>query len=189
MNLDRLVAECRRQNELAWEELVRRFQGRVYGIALHSTHDAEEAREITQDVFLKLYQGIGSCPEGALFLPWLIRITRNSCIDHFRRTRARPPMNDVPLEKASRHLAGPDNPELRAISTSRFGLFYRALSHLTRLNRELIILKEIHELSIIEIASLLNIPIGTVKSRSNRARLELAERIMQLRGVKSGTVI
>lgn len=182
MDLDRLLTECRQRNELAWEELVRRFQGRVYGIALHSTRDVEEARELTQDVFFKVYQGIASCPDASLFLPWLIRIARNSCVDHFRRTLSRPPLSDVPLEKVSRRLTGPDNLELLTVAASRRQLLHRALGRLTRLNRELIILKDIHEYSLMEISSLLHIPVGTVKSRSNRARIELAERVTQLRG-------
>ena len=78
------------------------------------------------------------------------------------------------------------NPEEQALADSRRGLLYRALRRLTRLNREIILMKEIQGLSLEEIAAVLKIPLGTVKSRSHRARLELAEQLLTMPEAKKG---
>jgi RNA polymerase sigma-70 factor (ECF subfamily) len=180
MDLSTVLENCKGGNELAWEELVRRFQARIHGIAYRHTGNAEDAREITQEVFVKVYRNMDACPDAELFFPWLYRISRNACIDHLRRAKSRPPAHDIPVDRAFLPAATGDGPEQQWIARSRERLVYSGLQKLSRLNRELILLKELKGLSLVQIASALKIPLGTVKSRSNRARIELAQKLMEL---------
>ena len=167
----------RRGDELAWEAFVRCFQARVFGLAYHYTAHAEDARDLTQDVFIRIYQNLVLVPDEEGCLPWIIRITRNACIDHLRRRKARPPLWDLAADEMF-DLRSPDqNPEEVHLEAIRKTMVHRALQELTDLNREIILLKEIQGLGLEEIAAILEVPVGTVKSRSHRARLELAQRL------------
>jgi RNA polymerase sigma-70 factor, ECF subfamily len=180
LDLDNLLEQCRAGDELAWEALVRRYQARVYSLSFHYLGNAEEARDAAQEIFLKIYRHIGQCRDAGMFLPWLIRISRNLCVDLLRRKAARPPSSDLSIEELVEPVEPDLNPEESWMAKSRRQLIHRALRQLTALNREIVILKEIHGLALEQISSLLKIPLGTVKSRSNRARQELAEKVLAL---------
>jgi RNA polymerase sigma-70 factor (ECF subfamily) len=175
-----LLDRCARGDELAWEALVRRHQARVFGVALHYMRDADEARDMAQEIFVRLYERLDSFRGGDRFLPWLMRLARNACIDRLRRIRSRPPATDVPAEDVARLRDGRPSPEDAADSEGRRRLLYRAMDAMTEPNREMILLKDIQGLKLEEIADLLSLPLGTVKSRSSRARIELAARVRQL---------
>lgn len=162
-------------DELAWEAFVRQFQSRVFGLAYHYTTQAEDARDLAQEVFIRIYENLALIPDEDGCLPWILRITRNACIDHLRRRKARPPLWDLPAEELFDLRSTERNPEDLHFEAARKGLVHRAMQELTDLNREIILLKEIQGLGIEEIAAILGIPVGTVKSRSHRARLELAQ--------------
>ncbi|MDP1830418.1 MAG: RNA polymerase sigma factor [Geothrix sp.] len=165
-------------DELAWEAFVRQHQGRIFGLAYHYLGHAEDARELAQEAFVQIYRNRHSLPDDSGLVPWMLCITRNLCMDLFRRRKARPPTWDIPVEELG-HLAAPDgDPEQQLHDQSRKELVHRALRELTDLNREMILLKDIQGLTLDEIAGLLGIPLGTAKSRSNRARLELAEKLL-----------
>jgi RNA polymerase sigma-70 factor, ECF subfamily len=186
MNLSTMLERCCGGDELAWEALVRQFQSRIYGIAYHYVGNAEDARDLAQETFVRIYQNLSVCPDEERFLPWIIRITRNACIDHLRRKRARPPMQDIAAEDLiSLRAPGGDPGQLYA-ADSRKRLVHGALQGMTELNREIILLRDIQGLALEEIASLLHVPMGTVKSRSNRARIELARRLAFLQSELAG---
>jgi len=187
LNLDAVLDRCRRGDELAWESLVRSYQSRVYGLAYHYVANSEDARDLAQDIFVKVYKNLRKCPNADNFLPWLFRIARNASIDHLRRTRARPPASQVSEMDMNSLVDHSSDPEEHWLKEARRGLFRKALQMLTRLNREIIILKEIQGLTLEEMARILNVPIGTLKSRSHRARLELAEKVLALSQVQGGT--
>lgn len=172
-----LIRRVRRGDDLAWEAFVRLHQARVFGLAYHTLGYAEDARDLTQEVFVRVYQHLSRVPEPEGVVPWLVRITRNACIDAQRRRQARPPAWDLPVED----VAGPVANELTSDESRDAQLhkvqLYQALRTLTDLNREMILLKEIHGLSLEEIARTLGVPLGTVKSRANRARLELVDKL------------
>ena len=173
-----LVERCRQGDDLAWERLVRIRQGRVYALAYHYLGDVEEARDLTQEVFVRVYQQLGTYT-GDGFMAWLLRITRNLCIDQIRRRRARPPAEDLLAE--DNEWAMPDtapDPEQSWLTDGKKRLVYEALRSLNGPSREMILLKEIQGLQFKEIAEML--PIGTVKSRSNRARVELARQVIAI---------
>lgn len=182
MEQTELLERCRRGDALAWEALVRNHQGRVYGLALHYLADAEEARDAAQEVFVRVYRNLDETTRPPTFIPWLVRITRNACIDRLRRRRARPPTSSVPVEEFSAlRSAGPDPDQVWRRSRRR-ALVHAALERLSPVNREMILLKEIEGLTLEEVAEALRIPIGTAKSRSSRARLELARAILAAGG-------
>ena len=176
-----LVERCRQGDELAWEWLVRRSQGRVYGLAYHYLGSVEDARDVAQEAFVRAYRQLGTF-EGNRFMAWLLRITRNLCIDQLRRRRTRPPAEDLRADAAADAAprdAAPD-PEQAWLTDARRRLVYRALQRLDGANREVILLKDIQGLKLGEIAGMLGLPIGTVKSRAHRARLELARQVLAI---------
>lgn len=177
MDLATLLERCCRRDELAWEALVRRFQARIYGIAYHYVGNAEDARDLAQETFIRIYQNLASCPDEERFLPWIIRITRNACIDHLRRKKARPPAHDVTADDRLTLRAPGADPSQQYADDSRKRQVRCALEEMTDLNREIIVLRDIQGLTLEEIASMLRVPLGTVKSRSNRARIELAHKL------------
>lgn len=174
-----LVERCRQGDDLAWEQLVRRCQGRVYALAYHYLGRFEDARDVTQEVFVRVYRQLDTC-HGDGFMAWLLRITRNHCIDQIRRRKARPPAEDVLVDDQWTMADTAPNPEQAWVADSRKQLVYDALRQLNGQNREMILLKEIQGLALQEIADMLGLPLGTVKSRSNRARVELAKQVIAL---------
>ncbi|HEU4952443.1 MAG TPA: sigma-70 family RNA polymerase sigma factor [Holophagaceae bacterium] len=177
MELEQLIPWVRRGDELAWEAFVRRFQGRVFALAHHYTDDPEDARDLAQEVFVKVYRNLHALPDADGCLPWLLRITRNACLDHLRRMKARPTFGEVPVEELAGLRTTELDPEAAHLDAARKAEVHRALGELTDLNREILLLKEIQGLSVEEVAAILEVPVGTVKSRSHRARLELAEKL------------
>ena len=180
IDLDTLLDRCRRGDALAWEELVRRFQGRIFGLAVAYLRDREEARDTAQEIFVRLYRHIGEIRDEATFVPWFLRLARNCCIDRLRSlgVRAHDALDENTLSDAP-------SPEDTAIEDARRALLYRALDSLSDANREIVLLKDIHQMKIEEIGSLLRLPLGTIKSRSSRARTELAKAVRALAGAAS----
>lgn len=181
MELADLLERCRQGDELAWEALVRRYQARIYGLAWHYVRNAEEARDLAQETFVRMYNKLSTFRDAETFLPWMLRLARNVCIDHLRRAKARPPAQDVALDDRFELSDARPGPERAAIVSSERRLLARALDRLSAPYREMILLKEIQGLPLEEIASMLELPLGTVKSRSNRARVELARAVSILR--------
>jgi RNA polymerase sigma-70 factor (ECF subfamily) len=170
--------------------LVRQYQARIFGLAYHYVGNREEARDLAQEIFIRVYRNIHLCISAEMFMPWVIRIARNLSIDHGRRKAVRPQSSDIPVEEMVDLPASSGDPDAQWVASSRRRLLRRALQNLTDLNREIILLKEIQGLTLEEIASFLNVPLGTVKSRANRARIELAEKVLALSesGIAEGRV-
>jgi RNA polymerase sigma-70 factor (ECF subfamily) len=180
IELTALLDRCRQGDELAWEALVRRFEGRVYRMALHYVRDAEEARDLAQEVFVRVWRHLGEGVEHATFVPWLLRLTRNASIDRLRRRRARREASELPAGAAAEPVSTDAGPEQQSLGAARRRLVWRALGRLGETSREILVLKEIEGLEVREISDLLALPEGTVKSRAHRARLELARAVLAL---------
>jgi RNA polymerase sigma-70 factor (ECF subfamily) len=177
-----LLERCRQGDELAWEVLVRHHQGRICAIAYGYVGEQDEALDLAQDIFVRVYERLHTCDEADKFNAWLVRIARNACVDHLRRRKARPPRQDVPAAEMTNLAHGGPTPEDNLISAGRQRLVHRALQKLSEINREIIVLKDIQGLPLEEISGLLDLPLGTVKSRSSRARIELARAVIDLGG-------
>jgi RNA polymerase sigma-70 factor (ECF subfamily) len=180
LDLESLLQRCRAGDELAWEGLVRRFQGRVFGLAYHYLRDREEAQDVAQEAFIRIYNHLDRFEEGGNFVAWALRITRNCAIDRVRHLGARPALGEAQVEEMQLPSQEQPAPDVDAIVNERQRLLYRALDLMSAVNREMILLKDIQGLRQQEIADLLSLPLGTVKTRSMRARLELARRIVEL---------
>ena len=179
-----LVERCLAGNDTAWEDLVKTHTRRVYAICYRFTGTDSEAQDLTQDVFLKVFKNLGSFRAGeGSFVVWLTRLTRNLLIDHYRRTkleRVTESLEDqvtVLEEKATftrtdSILAGREASEM----------LQAALQKLSPDLRETVILRDLEELEYREIAQILSVPEGTVKSRLNRGRAELARVLKRSKG-------
>lgn len=178
IDLETLVARCRKGDDPAWEELVDRYQSRVFALAYRFFGDPEEARDVTQEAFLRIYRRLETF-SGGDFVPWMLRLTRNLCVDRLRRQKARPSA-DFPVEEAPEIPDPGPTPDASWVNNERKRLVYRAIKTMSGELREMIVLKEIRGLSLREIADHYGIPVGTVKSRSNRARIELARMVLEL---------
>ena len=184
-DLDILLSRCRQGDALAWEALVRRYQARIFGFALHYLRDHEEAKDVAQDIFVKMYQHLGSVRDGRTYLPWMLRLARNCCIDRIRSRKARAHDQVTTTDDAVERASLEASPEESLIANVRRALLHRALATLTATNREIVILKDIQQLRLSDISTRLGLPLGTVKSRSNRARLELAKAVRSLEAAEA----
>jgi RNA polymerase sigma-70 factor (ECF subfamily) len=178
-----LVERCLGGDDAAWEQLVRLHTRRVYGLCYRFTGRDSEAQDLTQDVFLRVFRALGGfrSTEGS-FTTWLTRLTRNLLIDHYRRTRNER-VTDSIEEQLPRVEQGPSaaavgssllaRPDAALAGREASELLQGALAKLSPDLRETIILRDLQELEYREIAQVLGIPEGTVKSRLNRGRAEL----------------
>src|SRR5271165_1813418 len=172
-----LVERCLGGQDAAWEELVKIHSRRVYSICYRFTSSDAEAQDLTQDVFLRVFKNLKSFRSGeGLFVVWLTRLTRNLLIDHYRRTRlerATDSIEDQALALEERTAAIARTEGMLA-GREASELLQAALQKLSPELRETVILRDLEELEYREIAQTLNVPEGTVKSRLNRGRAELA---------------
>jgi len=173
-----LVARCLRGDETAWEDLVRTNTRKVYALCYRFTGSGSEAQDLTQEVFLRVFKTVKSfrSDEGS-FATWLSRVTRNLLIDHYRRTRQDRVTDSIeeqlPMmeEEGAAASARPDH-VLAGREASE--ILQATLQKLSPDLREAVILRDLQEMEYREIAQVLGIPEGTVKSRINRGRAELA---------------
>lgn len=162
----------------AWEELVRMYQGRVFAMAFQYLNNRDDASEITQDVFLKVYQQLKQF-DGAHFLAWILFITRNKAIDRLRWRKVRAETTQQ-TDDEPEFIDPKPSPAETFETKNKQSLLYNALKKLAPAKRELIMMKEIQGLKFKEIASMMGLPVGTVKSRSNQARMDLAKVVLEL---------
>ena len=174
-----LLQRCRAGDESAWRELVARHTRRVFNVAYRFVGRVDEAEDLTQDVFIKVYQSLDRYrqDEGS-FTTWLMTVARNQVIDDYRRRREEkrrraqdPEILDV--------MAAPGEGPLRGLEREeRVEFVRRGLRALPSDLREPLILCDLQGLPYEQVAAILQIPLGTVKSRINRGRLELARRLV-----------
>src|SRR5271169_3606470 len=173
-----LVARCLRGDEAAWEELVRLNTRKVYALCYRFTGSGSEAQDLTQEVFLRIFRTLRTfrSAEGS-FGTWLARVTRNLLIDHYRRTRQERVTDSIEgqlpmLEEAG--AAASVRPDQGVAGREASEILQATLQKLSPDLREAVILRDLQEMEYREIAEVLAIPEGTVKSRINRGRAELA---------------
>jgi len=154
----------------------------VFNIAYKFVGRHDEAEDLTQDVFLKVFKSLRTFDRRANFSTWLISVSRNLCIDHYRSVRRERELvnHDVDVVTLARPTGG-DTPQAMLERRDRVAILRAALDKLTPALRAAIMLRDIQELSYQEIAEKLDVPEGTVKSRINRGRTELARQIARLR--------
>jgi RNA polymerase sigma-70 factor, ECF subfamily len=183
-----LVRRCIAGDAVAWEEIVQRYNRRIYNICYRFAGSADDAQDLTQEVFIKMYRTLSSYDAGrAAFMTWLTTITRNLLVDHFRKTKQERMTESLdgassehedamPLSDKIPDKAAP--PDARVQSREAGETVHHALQKLSPELREAVILRDLQDMGYREIAAVLKVPEGTVKSRINRGRAELA-RLLQ----------
>jgi RNA polymerase sigma-70 factor, ECF subfamily len=178
-----IVRRCMDGDSGAWAELVRTHHRRVYGLCYRFTGNGADAEDLTQDVFLKIYSNLAAfdIARGSLQV-WITTMTRNLLVDNFRRTRNQRATGSLDegwdatdeMKPADRLMAGGPSPHESAAQKELAKMVQDALSRVSVELREAVILRDLQDLDYKEIAQVLGIPEGTVKSRISRGRAELA---------------
>ena len=182
-----LVARCQKGDDGAWADLVASYGKKVYGIAWHMTYDRAEAEELTQDCFLKVWQNLDRYePTEASLLAWIAALSRNLCIDHYRRRKREKGFFFLSDDAVSTLLPATDDPQADAVRRERVRMLLDAISELPDELAEVVILRDLDGLEYREIGELLKLADGTVKSRLNRARIELARVVRGRVGASTG---
>ena len=180
-DIDVLIERCLKGDQVAWDQIVRMHWRKVFNLAYKFVGRHDEAEDLTQDIFLKIFKALHTFDRRANFQTWLISISRNLCIDHDRSVRKE-------RETMAREV---DSADLMPVSRERGPhaeleqndlrqLIRQALAELPPALKEAVVLRDLQEFSYQEIADKLGLPEGTVKSRINRGRLELARQLRRL---------
>jgi RNA polymerase sigma-70 factor (ECF subfamily) len=182
-----LARRCRAGDSAAWEQVVHEYSRRVFNLAYRFTGRHESAEDLTQEVFVRVYRSLDQYdPQAGDLANWLMRLARNLVIDDYRR-RCRTPtdmgddIGDHEYHLESRH----DAPDRGVERFERAKQVHAAIGRLQPDLRECVILRDIEELTYQEIVDILDIPIGTVKSRINRGRIELAKILRRMKVVET----
>ena len=183
-----VVRRCVAGEALAWEEIVRQYSRRIYNICYRFAGSASDAEDLTQDVFIRLYRTLSSFDcERASFNTWVTTVTRNLLVDHFRKTRndrvtdsmdVAPGESDDSQPLSDRLADSGPAPDAHIERRETREQVQAALLKLSPELREAVILRDLQDMDYKEIAQALKVPEGTVKSRINRGRAELA-RLLQ----------
>ena len=178
-----IVRRCMNGDSSAWSELVRAQHRRVYALCYRFTGNAADAEDLTQDVFLKVYANLGrfDLERGSLQV-WITTMTRNLLVDNFRRTRLQRASSSLDdgwdetesLKPVDRLVSRAPSPHEAAASQELAKMVQESLARVSVDLREAVILRDLQDMDYKEIAQVLSIPEGTVKSRISRGRAELA---------------
>ena len=183
-----LVRRCIAGDAVAWEEIVQHYHRRIYNICYRFTGSGTDADDLTQEVFIKMYRTLNSYDvERGAFMTWVTTVTRNLLVDHFRKTRQERVTDSLDTPQSEQDDAMPlgdripdkgPSPDTRVQSREAKEAVHLALQKLSPELREAVILRDLQDMDYREIATVLRVPEGTVKSRINRGRAELA-RLLQ----------
>jgi RNA polymerase sigma-70 factor, ECF subfamily len=185
--IEALIRRCLRGDEAAWETIVRHYWRKVFNVAYKFVGKHDEAEDLTQEIFLKIFKSLDTFDRRANFQTWLISVSRNLCIDHYRSVRKERETIDRDVDASE---LTPISKEVGAIALleqqDRVALLRQALAELPETLKTAVLMRDIQEMSYQEIARKLRLPEGTVKSRINRGRTELARQVMKLTGEDKG---
>ena len=178
---DSLIEQCLSGDQQAWETIVRQNWRKVFNVAYKFVGKHDEAEDLTQDIFLKIFKALSSCDRRANFQTWIVSISRNLCIDHYRSVRKERQTIAREVDTGDLQPASADRGPYAAAEHQDLRAILRlALEGLPATLRTAVVLRDLQELSYQEIADRLRLPEGTVKSRINRGRLELARQLKRL---------
>ena len=174
-----LVARCLQGDDAAWESIISSFAGRIFRLSYRYTGRREEAEDLTQEIFIRIYQNLRSFrADTGSFQNWALRLSRNLIIDRYRQTRrfqqcgGSQELDAMHLEDHSR-----PSPQRKMEQAEASVLIRRALQSLSPESKEAIILRDLEGMGYQEMAVILGVPEGTVKSRISRGRTALARQL------------
>ncbi|HJS57811.1 MAG TPA: sigma-70 family RNA polymerase sigma factor [Vicinamibacteria bacterium] len=174
-----LIERCLRREQSAWEEIVARYRRKVFHIAYKFTGKHDEAEDLSQEIFLKVFKSLDKFNRDADFSTWLSSVARNYCIDHYRAMRREKEVVVEDLVAMDLAPAASGNPHRALEDRDRRSFLRRGLALLPEKLKEAVILRDLQGLSYQEMADRLRLPEGTVKSRINRGREELARLLVR----------
>ena len=178
---DSLIEQCLAGDQVAWEQIVRQNWRKVFNVAYKFVGKHDEAEDLTQDIFLKIFKALKTFDRRANFQTWIISISRNLCIDHYRSVRKERQTIARDVDSSELQPATSDRgPYAQAEHQDLRAQLRQALETLPITLRTAVVLRDLQELSYQEIADRLGLPEGTVKSRINRGRIELAHQLRRL---------
>ena len=178
---DALIEACLHGDQHAWALIMKRYRRKVFNVAYKFVGRHDEAEDLTQEIFLKVFKALDTFDRRANFTTWIISISRNLCIDHYRRVRKERDTVDRRVDASELSpAAGGLDAFARLERFDRRTLLRDALSALPETLRTAVVMRDLQELSYQEIAGRLGLPDGTVKSRINRGRHELARQVIKL---------
>ena len=178
---DSLIEQCLKGDQAAWETVVRQNWRKVFNVAYKFVGKHDEAEDLTQDIFLKIFKALGTFDRRANFQTWIVSISRNLCIDHYRSVRKERQTIAREVDAGELQPASPERGPYQAAEHQDLrALLRQALQTLPTTLRTAVVLRDLQELSYQEIADHLGLPEGTVKSRINRGRIELAHQLKRL---------
>ena len=173
-----LVEQFARGDSHAFDTIVQRYEQRVYAIALRMTGNVEDARDAMQDVFVSALRALRSFRGDAQLSTWIHRVSVNASLDVLRKRKRHVAQ---PIEEAGDRPSEDVGPEDAAARAARAAEVQRALQHVSNDHRAVLVLHDLQDLDYAETAAALDIPVGTVKSRLHRARIEMATLLGHLR--------
>jgi len=187
-----LAARCLTGDAQAWEQLARTQHRKIYGICYRFTGSQSDAEDLTQEAFLKMYRNLASFdPAKGGFTTWLTTLTRNLLVDNYRRSRLERASDSLDesydgeedgATKADRLADGGKSQEQHVAGLELRAQIQEALQQVSPDLREAVILRDLEDLDYKEIADILQVPQGTVKSRISRGRSELARLLKRIEG-------
>jgi RNA polymerase sigma-70 factor (ECF subfamily) len=181
-----LIERCLRKDQSAWEGIVARYRRKVFHIAYKFTGKHDEAEDLSQEIFLKLFKSLDKFNRDADFSTWLSSVARNYCIDHYRASKREKEVVVEDLVAMDLAPAASGNPHRALEDRDRRSFLRRGLELLPDKLREAVILRDLQGLSYQEMADRLRLPEGTVKSRINRGREELARLLLRAQQPRRG---
>jgi RNA polymerase sigma-70 factor, ECF subfamily len=176
-----LLDRCLRRDNAAWETVITRYRRKVFHIAYKFTGKHDEAEDLTQEIFLKVFRSLEKFHRDADFSTWLSSVARHYCIDRYRARKRERQVLVEDLLAFDHAPASSGNPHVALESRDLRGLLQRGLEQLPAKLREAVVLRDLQGLSYQEMADRLRLPEGTVKSRINRGREELTRRVLRSR--------
>ncbi|NPV83729.1 MAG: sigma-70 family RNA polymerase sigma factor [Candidatus Aminicenantes bacterium] len=183
MEVKEIVRNCLKGEAEAWKMLVDLYSRKIFNLAYQFAGSPQEAEDLTQEIFLKLYNSLGKYDFERDFTAWFLTLARNFLIDEFRRTRLEKSQR-ADFEEFTTAAAEADGPENRLLSQEKAEMVREALLQLSPELRTVLVLREIEGFSYEEIARKMKLPLGTVKSRVNRGRIQIAQAILEKTGGK-----
>jgi RNA polymerase sigma-70 factor (ECF subfamily) len=182
-----LIERCLEKDNAAWEQVVVRFKRKVFHIAYKFTGKHDEAEDLTQEIFLKVFKSLDKFHRDADFGTWLTSVARNYCIDRYRANKREKEVLVDDLVAFDLAPASPgSNPHRALEDRDRRSFLRRGLEALPSKLREAVVLRDLQGLSYQEMADRLGLPEGTVKSRINRGREELSRLLLRAQQAQRG---
>ncbi|MFC1523147.1 RNA polymerase sigma factor, partial [Thermodesulfobacteriota bacterium] len=177
-----LIRGVRKGEARAFDQLVTLYQTKIYNLAYNYVKQEEEAKDLTQDIFIAAYRSLSQLRDESKFSAWLYQIALNHCRNRYKKLRNRGFFSSISIDDADSPitLQSETTPEKELEKRNTINMVRRIISTMPQAEKEILILRDLQELSYDEISVVLGLPLGTVKSKINRARISLKNKIKPL---------